>query len=385
MPYKNEMMLMGGDASADTSTQLCFNPPEGPFDASNVVTGEITHTNDEDWIAIKLTEGNSYTITTGGDTETEGALNDSVLKLMDSKGGLIEMNDDVMAAKGMLGSQIKFTPEVGSGTQVYFISVSGYTGNPGANNTGSYTVSVAEVAVLPSGEGADIEGTPNADKLVGTGDSESIAGLGGDDTLYGGGGDDSLSGGEGNDLLMGGPGADTLKGGAGEDTITYKYSAAGVTINLNDGAANGGDADGDTLGEMLENVVGSAHDDVLTGTDNVNVGNKLWGLGGNDVLSGREGDDMLYGGAGDDMLDGGDENDTLEGGYGADTLTGGLGADTASYAGSMMGVTVRLHSHQAMGGDAEGDTWGDTVTVDYTVPAEDPEDPDVIVAYSSRT
>ena len=42
------------------------------------------------------------------------------------------------------------------------------------------------------------------------------------------------------------------------------------------------------------------------------------------------------------------------------TLTGGDGVDTASYGGSMMGVTVRLHSQQAMGGDAEGDTWGDT-------------------------
>ena len=77
------------------------------------------------------------------------------------------------------------------------------------------------------------------------------------------------------------------------------------------------------------------------------------------------------------MLSGGDEDDTLEGGPGADELTGGQGDDTASYAGSMMGVTVRLHASQAMGGDAEGDTWGDTVTVDYTVPAEDPEDPDV--------
>ena len=68
---------------------------------------------------------------------------------------------------------------------------------------------------------------------------------------------------------------------------------------------------------------------------------------------------------------------TLEGGPGADTLTGGLGADTASYAGSMMGVTVRLHASQAMGGDAEGDIWGDTVTVEYQVPAEDEGDPPV--------
>ena len=46
----------------------------------------------------------------------------------------------------------------GSGTQVYFISVSGYTGNPGAVNTGAYTVSVKEVAHPPAGEGVDIDG-----------------------------------------------------------------------------------------------------------------------------------------------------------------------------------------------------------------------------------
>ena len=390
MPYKNEQMLMGGDASADTSTQLCFSPPEGPFGPDNVVTGTIAHANDEDWIAIKLTEGNTYTITTGGGEG--GTLNDSVLKLMDGKGGLISMNDDVKPAEGMLGSEIEFTPEAGSGTQVYFISVSGYTGNPGANNTGTYTVSVKEVAVLPTGEGADIEGTAMADKLTGTDDSESIAGLAGDDNLYGLVGDDSLSGGAGADLLVGGAGGDELNGGTStydhdddadtaeiqhQDTISYMGSPMGVTINLNDGTARGGHADGDTLGEDIENVMGTEHDDTITGTDNVNVGNSLWGLGGNDTLSGREGPDMLFGGAGDDTLDGGDEDDTLEGGPGADTLTGGLGRDTASYASSMMGVTVRLHASQAMGGDAEGDIWGDTVTVDYEVPAEDPEDPDV--------
>ncbi len=390
MPYKSESMLMGGDASNDTSTQLCFNPPEGPFGPGNQITGTIAHAGDEDWIAIKLTEGNTYTITVMGratveddDTTadvneaTASMLNDSVLKLMDGKGGLIDMNDDKDGAKGMLYSELKFTPEVGSGTQVYFLSVSGYDGNPGADNTGGYTVNVVETAILPEGEGADITGTENADKLSGTANGESIAGLEGNDTIYGGGGDDTLLGGDDNDLLVGGAGADTLKGGAGEDTISYRYSPMGVTINLNAGTASGGDATGDTLGEMIENVMGSMHDDTITGTDNISVGNKLWGLGGNDVLSGREGNDYLYGGAGDDMLDGGDEDDELEGGYGADTLTGGQGADTASYAGSMMGVTVRLHSGQAMGGDAEGDIWGDMVTVEYSMPAEDPEDPPI--------
>ena len=385
MPYKNESMLTatGGDAANDMTTQLCFNPPNGPFGPDNQVTGEIKQ-GDEDWIIIELTEGNTYTITVAGretdtDDDTDTMLHDSVLKLMDSKGGLIRMNDDIDPAKGKLLSQIKFTPEAGSGTQKYYISVSGNTNNPGAGTdaTGGYTVSVMQTAVLPTGEGADIEGTAMADKLTGTDNSESIAGLGGNDTLNGGAGDDTLNGGPGNDLLIGGPGGDKLNGGAGLDTISYKYSPMGVTINLNAGTASGGEAEGDTLGEDIEYVIGSEHDDTITGTDDVNVGNRLWGLGGNDTLSGREGEDMLYGGEGDDSLSGGDEDDTLEGGPGADVLTGGMGDDTASYAGSMMGVTVRLHASQAMGGDAEGDTWGDTVTVDYTVPAEDPEDPPV--------
>ena len=365
MPYKNESMLMG-DAANDTSTQLCFSPPEGPFGRGNQVTGTIG-AGDEDWIAIKLTEGNEYTITVGGDT-VDGRLNDSVLKLMDGKGGLISMNDDTDAAKGMLGSTLKFTPEAGSGTQVYFISVSGYTGNPGANNTGGYTVNVEEVAVLPAGEGADIMATSDNDhKLTGTDDSESIAGMGGNDTLIGLGGDDTLSGGGGNDLLNGGPGADTLKGGAGEmDTISYDYSPAGVTINLGDGTARGGDADGDTIVDMgddrIENVRGSMHDDILIGNTSKN---SLWGLGGNDELDGGRRDDKLFGGDGDDILDGGAGEDMLEGGYGADMLTGGEDSDTASYSMSMMGVTVRLHSGQAMGGDAEGDMWNLSETVEY--------------------
>ena len=374
MPYKNESMLMGGDASADTSTELCFNPPEGPFNADNQVTGTIGP-GDEDWIAIKLTEGNEYTITVGG--EEGGTLNDSVLKLMDGKGGLIMMNDDTKPAEGMLGSQIKFTPEAGSGTQVYFISVSGNTDNPFSTvNTGTYTVKVAEMALLPEGESADIEGTPNADKLVGTDDSESIAGLAGDDTLHGGDGDDTLSGGPGNDLLVGGAGADTLKGGADNDTISYKYSPMGVSINLRAGTAMGGDADGDKLGSNnngtdIEHVIGSMHGDTIAGSRGGGGNNSIWGLGGDDDLSGDRGKDMLYGGPGDDMLDGEEGDDTLEGGPGADILTGGKDDDTASYAGSMMGVTVRLHSSQAMGGDAEGDTWGDMTTEEYANP--DPE------------
>ena len=68
-------------------------------------------------------------------------------------------------------------------------------------------------------------------------------------------------------------------------------------------------------------------------------------------------------------------NDILAGGPGADDLIGGDNSptvgDTASYAGSMAGVTVRLHSFQAMGGDAEGDTFDETVVYPWTDMDED--------------
>ncbi len=403
MPVKKEADVRRGyDAPADMSTQLSFDPVNGPFDDGTVVEGSIGE-GDKDWIVIELSEGKEYTITVstrhamdtlgangqavpegeeGDGVNDAGGLNDTVLRLLDGKGVEIDMNDDIVPAGSSsrptnLNSSLKFTPEAGSGTQKYFLEVSAYTGNPFADNEGGYQVSVTEKAVLPVGDGADIVGTGAADKLAGTEGSESIMGLGGDDTLAGAGGDDTLHGGAGNDLLIGGKGADTLRGHGGTDTISYEGSAEGVTINLRDGTAMGGDAQGDTLGSDIENVIGSAYDDMITGTDSVTVGNSLWGLGGMDRLYGGEGIDMLYGGAGDDILSGGDEDDTLEGGAGADELTGGVGSDTASYASSAMGVTVRLHSGQAMGGDAEGDIWGDMVTVTYTMPAEDPEDPPV--------
>ena len=388
MPYKDESELTGMDAPNDTSTQLCFNPPNGPFEG-NEVTGTIG-AGDEDWIVIELSEGKEYTITVESGA-TEGALNDSILKLLDGKGNVIKMNDDINALGNddnptNLMSRLEFTPEAGSGTQKYFISVSAYTGNPFAENTGSYSVKVEEMAVLPVGDGADITGTGAADKIMGTDLSESINGGAGNDTIYGGSGNDTINGGGGSDLLVGGKGADKLTGGdkagAGTDTISYQGSAEGVTINLRDGTAMGGEAEGDELGDDIENVIGSMYDDMITGNDVIAVDapafdNTLWGLGGMDRLYGGEGRDHLLGGAGDDMLDGGDEADTLEGGYGADVLTGGRGHDTASYTGSMMGVTVRLHAMQAMGGDAEGDTFGDTDTNTYTILDEDEEEQDM--------
>ena len=384
MATVKETMLEMMDAAASTQTAAMMS-------AGDTFEGTITNSagDREDWIAIEMEAGTTYTITVSGTlatgdlaatpagTDPVGEM-DTILTLYDDKGGMIDMNDDT---KEGLGSMLEFTPEVDA---TYYISVSTYRNNPNLDNSGSYTVSVTGMVVDPD-VGMDINGTERVaaddtadpavayvsgnDKLKGTDAGENINGLSGDDTLYGMGGDDTLDGGADNDLLVGGPGADTLKGGAGDkDVISYSSSPMGVTINLATGTARGGDADGDTIVDMgtdkIEGVQGSMYDDSLSGSS---AANQLWGLGGNDELDGGRRDDMLWGGAGDDNLDGGAGDDTLEGGYGADMLTGGEDSDTASYSMSMMGVTVRLHSLQAMGGDAEGDTFaGSGDPVEYT-------------------
>lgn len=144
------------------------------------------------------------------------------------------------------------------------------------------------------------------------------------DVLTGGADKDGFDGGAGNDYLAGRGGADQLYGGAGIDTATYGDSAAGVQVNLQSGTGAGGSAAGDTL-SGVESVVGSYHDDVLTGDGG---GNGLWGDTGNDIL---------------------------DGGLGADRLDGGAGIDAVSYAHSSLGVTVDLGAGTARFGDAQGD------------------------------
>lgn len=162
------------------------------------------------------------------------------------------------------------------------------------------------------------------DSLSGDSAANGLGGFGGNDTLNGRGGNDVLVGGDGNDILNGGAGADRLEGGNGIDTATYSaallnsllsLSVSGVTVDLKAPSANTGEAAGDSF-FFVENLTGSAFNDVLRGDDGANV---IDGLGGNNALQGRGGNDTLIGGIG---------NDKLQGDAGADTLTGGLGFDT---------------------------------------------------------
>jgi len=181
----------------------------------------------------------------------------------------------------------------------------------------------------------DFFGGDAGDTVTGTDDGNMISG---------GGGDDVLSGAVGDDMLIGGAGGDTLDGGVGIDTAAYSDADAGVRVGLNGQITATGDAVGDSFIDV-ENLTGSAFNDVLYGSGDINV---LSGGDGTDQIRGADGADTLLGGAGDDYL---------WGDAGADVINGGDGNDWAYYSTSSEGVNVHLINNVGTGGDAEGDTW----------------------------
>ena len=179
-----------------------------------------------------------------------------------------------------------------------------------------------------------LDGGNGADRLFGGGSGDVLNGGSGADRLSGGDRDDTLKGGSGSDTLIGGAGADQMDGGSGVDTADYSASAARVQVDLEDNANIFGDAQGDRL-SGIENVIGSARNDLLNGSS---AANALSGGADNDSISGRAGNDVIAGGAG------------------ADDLDGGAGADTLDYSASIDGVQVNLQGGLNFSGDAAGDT-----------------------------
>lgn len=213
-----------------------------------------------------------------------------------------------------------------------------------------------------------------ADKIYGYAGADQIYGGDGNDSLYGGNDGDFLYGEAGNDLLSGDAGNDTLDGGADNDTVSYASAASGVTVNLaTTTGQNTGGAGTDTI-TNVENVIGSAYNDTLTGNGSANI---IEGGAGNDTLNGAGGTDTLSyesagagitinlatatgqntGGAGtdtisnfenlrgsayNDTLTGTSGNNVIEGGAGNDTINAQGGTDTLTYANAAGAVTVSL-------------------------------------------
>jgi serralysin len=86
---------------------------------------------DEDWIAVKLTSGTTYTFSLTG--SGANPLEDPFLKLLDRSGTVIIENDD--SGDGSRNSLLVFTPET-SGT--YYINATSFPGE----DPGDYTITV---------------------------------------------------------------------------------------------------------------------------------------------------------------------------------------------------------------------------------------------------
>ncbi|GAA0650715.1 beta strand repeat-containing protein [Brevundimonas lenta] len=177
------------------------------------------------------------------------------------------------------------------------------SGGAGVDRADYSTAAAGVVASLALGA-ASTDGDGSNDILIGL---EDLRGSGFDDRLSGDAGANRLEGQGGGDVLVGRGGADILSGGGGIDTADYAAAAAGVTASLTAAtASNDGDGAADIL-ESIENLIGSAFDDLLIGHAQGNI---------------------LTGGAGRDTLLGLDGADTLAGGQGvANQLFGGLGDD----------------------------------------------------------
>ncbi|MEM7621482.1 MAG: calcium-binding protein [Pseudomonadota bacterium] len=177
-----------------------------------------------------------------------------------------------------------------------------------------YTTSSAGVNVnltSGTGQGGDAEGDTlvNIEHLSGSAFDDTLTGDTGNNSILGRQGDDSILGLDGNDWLRGDSGSDTIDGGSGADTSVYNTSSSAITIDLLNNVVTGGDAQGDTL-ISIENLWGSAYNDILSGDNSSNV---IRGDAGDDIIEGRQGQDWLYGNAGDDtfVFNDGDGSDAI--------------------------------------------------------------------------
>lgn len=209
----------------------------------------------------------------------------------------------------------------------------------------------------PNRDAGDVVlGTPGDDRIE-TGDGADVvcAGAGGDvvhgglgpDALYGEAGSDLLDGGRGIDHLYSSAGSDLLDGGNGDlDDVIYDSvgdATDGVTVDLMVAGRQDTGAGGVDQLVNIDNLQGTAGDDVLSGD---RVGNTIsGGSGGADLLKGRDGRDHLsggeattaFGGEGIDWIFGveraygGPGDDNFPSSPADELLVGGPGTDTARY------------------------------------------------------
>ncbi|MGL5078348.1 MAG: calcium-binding protein [Waterburya sp.] len=221
---------------------------------SAVLNGSIESTTDVDLIKFQLDQGDVVTLNI--EAQENGSGLDSILRVFDSAGSELAVNDDSSGVfeNFSLDSYLTYTA---ASAGDYYVGVSDFpnfsydpnveNSGDGGGSTGDYDLAIS----IFNG----ITGTDSSNRLTGTGESDYITGLAGNDSLSGGGQKDNLLGDAGNDFIVGGDGDDLLRGGEGNDVLR--------------------------------------------------------GENGNDILGGEAGNDALYGGQGSDIFVIGDGRDNI--------------------------------------------------------------------------
>ena len=291
------LLATGGentDEGGSRDTAEIVAPPDvtlAPINAGSpdpvVVGGDLTY---------QLTLENEGTELATGVRLRDELPERAVLVSVTPSQGRCSGNGPVLCALGSVAGGESATVEVVVATRIAGTAVNTVRVRHDEGGAG-FDASVPEtIAVNPDTNGCTIVGTADPETVYGTAAADFVCGYGENDTVNGLQGDDSLSGGLGNDLL---------DGGEGTDAAVYRASATGVTADLGSGATGEGS---DTF-VSIENLLGSALDDVLVGNVSANV---LDGGEGDDVLTGRGGNDTLIGRAGVDDFNGGAGADTIQ-------------------------------------------------------------------------
>jgi hypothetical protein len=262
----------------------------GTADDGDITTSEVDNILDD----FEVVTGTAYNdILTSGTTQASYTLN----------GG---DGNDLLASKVDHGAA--FNGGNGIDTVDYHLRAAGVTVTmDGAKADDGY---VSDSKYVLDNVAKDVEyllGTDYIDKITGNSLANVITPGAGADIVFGGDGDDRLVSGYVNDGTTNDKldGNDVFSGGNGADTIDYSNRVAagtkGISVTLDaviasDGTVTSGTASGviateaDKIGVDVENIWGTIGDDILVGTNDVNV---LYGLGGKDKVTAKAGNDQV--------------------------------------------------------------------------------------------